>query len=348
MIGRKASWPRKALVTVQFMLAIFLLVSTLLIYQQLQLVKNRQLGYNQSGLIMVELNEELKKNYQMLKIDLVQSGLVESMTISNSPVTDIQSNNFLGWPGKPEDEKVLFTTITCKYDYTQTMDIRIIEGRDFSEDFPSDSTAIIVNKAAMDVMKLSDPIGTELELWGTKRTLVGIVDNVLMGSPFQEVKPLFMIMDDWGGYVTMRIADTNDLSVRLLDIGAKMKKYNPAYPFDYKFADLEFQQKFSTIELTNKLSGIFAALSIFITGLGLFGLAALHRRTAHQRDWRTEGFWRCRARYTYDDLQGFCVFGTYRLCHHIAHQLVAALPVFAAISRCGSKSSIGYSRSQVL
>ena len=278
--GRKAGWPRKILVTLQFAISIFLIIATALIYEQIQLVKNRQIGYSQQNLIMVELNDELDKNYQALKTELLQSNLVESTTISNSPVTQINSNNFLGWPGKPEEQRVIFTTITCHYDYAKTMGVNIIEGRDFSEDYVSDSSAIIVNKAALDLMQLEDPIGTELELWGGKRTLIGVIDNILMGSPYQEVKPLFMIMDDWGGYITLRIRPTHDLQGSLKEIGKIYNKYNAAYPFDYKFVDVEFQEKFATIEMTNTLAGIFASLAIFITGLGLFGLAAF---TAEQR-----------------------------------------------------------------
>ena len=258
--GRNAGLPRKILVTLQFAFSIFLIVGTLLIYEQIDLVKNRELGYNQENLISVELNDELKKNYKPLKTELLQLGLIEAATISNSPVTRIYSNNFLGWPGKPEKQRVIFTT----------MGVKVLQGRDFSEDFVSDSTAIVVNKAAMDLMQLEDPIGTELDLWGGKRKLIGVVDNILMGSPYQEVKPLFMIMDDWGGHITLRISKTDDLQASLKQIATVYKKYNPAYPFDYKFADVEFQEKFT----------IFASLAIFITGLGLFGLAAF---TAEQR-----------------------------------------------------------------
>ncbi len=279
--GRKSGWPRKILVVLQFIFSIFLIISTLIIYQQIQLVKNRQLGYVQENLISVELNDELKKNYEPMKNELIQNGLIESATISNSPVTEIHSNNFIGWPGKPEELRVIFTTITCSHDYAETMGVKMLEGRDFSPDFVSDSSAIIVNKAAMNLMQLDEPIGTELDLWGKKRVLVGIIDDILMGSPYQEVKPLFMIMDDWGGYVTMRISKSPDLSATLNAIGEVYKKYNPAYPFEYQFADLEFQKKFTTIEMTSKLAGIFAFLAIFITGLGLFGLAAFtaERRT---------------------------------------------------------------------
>jgi len=278
--GKRGSLPRKILVTTQFVFSIFLIIATLLIYEQIQLVKNRELGYNQENLIFVELNQELKDNYDVLKQELLRKALIESATISNSAITQINSNNFLGWPGKPEEQRVIFTTITCNYDYAKTMGVEMLLGRDFSEDYVSDSSAIIVNKAAMDLMQLEEPIGAELELWGDKRTLIGVIDNVLMGSPYQEVKPLFMIMDDWWGYITMRIGKTDDLSGRIGEISEVFQKYNEAYPFDYQFADVEFDKKFSTIEMTNTLATIFASLAIFITGLGLFGLAAF---TAEQR-----------------------------------------------------------------
>src|SRR5690606_26128626 len=160
---------------------------------------NRELGYDQENLISVDLNEELSKNYQQLKLDLLASGSVESVTKSNSAITDISSNNFLGWPGKPEDLRVIFTTIVTEYDYARTMGIQILLGRDFSKEYVNDTAAIIVNKAGLGLMGLEDPIGSYLDLWGEKRKLIGVVDNALMGSPYVEVKPLFMIMDDWGG-----------------------------------------------------------------------------------------------------------------------------------------------------
>ena len=207
--------------------------------------------------------------------------MVSSVTKSNSPITEIYSNNFLGWPGKPEDKKVIFSTIACEYDYLKTMGIKILEGRDFSEEFTSDSTAIIVNKAAMDLMQLKNPIGEQLDLWGKKRVLIGIVDNVLMGSPDRQVKPLFMVLDpEWTSSVTLRLEATSDLQGSLKKVEDIFKKYNPAYPFQYDFADVEFAKKFTTIDMTSQLANLFASLAIIITGLGLFGLAAF---TAEQR-----------------------------------------------------------------
>ncbi|MGC3945985.1 MAG: ABC transporter permease [Chryseolinea sp.] len=280
-VGRGASTPRKILVTLQFGFSILLIIGTIVIYRQIQLVKNRELGYQQENLVAVNYNNEIRKNYKPLKQELLATGVVEAVTRSNSAITEVNSNNFVGWPGKPEDVRVIFTTITTEYDYTKTMGIKILEGRDFSEDFKSDSSAIIVNKAALDIMKLKDPIGTELDLWGKKRKLIGIVDNVLMDDPFLPVKPLFMIYHEtWIDNMTVRLKKTENLPEALASIEKVFAKYAPAYPFEYKFADVEFQKKFTQINLTSKLASLFAGLTIVITGLGLFGLAAF---TAEQR-----------------------------------------------------------------
>ncbi|HLT72606.1 MAG TPA: ABC transporter permease [Cyclobacteriaceae bacterium] len=279
-IGKGASLPRKILVTLQFGFSIFLIISMLVIYKQIQIVKTRDIGYSQENLITVPLNEDYRKNLRSIKLELLSSGMVESMVRSNSAITEINSNNFVNWPGKPDNLQVIFTTIVTDYDWTKTMGVKMIEGRDFSEDFPSDSSAIIVNKAAIDVMGLEDPIGTELELWGEKRTLIGVCDNVLMGSPYEQVKPMFAVLDDWGGSITIRLKPTGDLQAALSTVESVFAKYAPAYPFEYTFVDEEFQKKFSTINLTSRLASLFAILAIIITGLGLYGLAAF---TAEQR-----------------------------------------------------------------
>lgn len=273
-VGKNASTPRKVLVTIQFGFSILLMIGTLVIFQQIKLVKNRELGYDQNNLISVYNNEELSDNYEVLKTELLASDVVEGVTRSNSEITNISSNNFLSWPGKPEDLRVIFTTIVTEYDYASTMGIEVLMGRDFSRDFASDSSAIIINMTALELMELDEPIGTQLDLWGDKRTLIGVVDDVLMGSPYTDVKPLFMIMDDWGGAITLRLKKGRDVQESLASVKTLFEKHNPAYPFDYRFADVVFQRKFNTIKLTQQLASIFAILAIIITGLGLFGLAS--------------------------------------------------------------------------
>lgn len=280
-VGKGGSTPRKILVTLQFGFSILLIIGTIVIYQQIQLVKGRALGYDQENLMAISYTNEIEKNYRSIKLDLLNSGVVEAVTKSNSQITDINSNNFLGWPGKPEDLRVIFTTIATEYDYTKTMGIKVIEGRDFSEDFKSDTASILINKAALQLMNLKDPIGTELDLWGGKRKLIGVVDDVLMGSPFQPVKPMFVILDpDWIDAVTVRLKKTADLPASINTVKTIFEKHAPAYPFEYRFADVEFQKKFTTLNLTSTLASLFATLTIVITGLGLFGLASF---TAEQR-----------------------------------------------------------------
>lgn len=273
-IGKRASLPRKILVTLQFGFSIFLIISMFVIYNQIQLARHRNIGYNQKNLITVPINQDYHDNLPAIKTELLACGAVESVARSNSGITHITSHNFLGWPGKPDDLKVIFSTIVTDYDWAETMGIQIIEGRDFSEDFPSDSMAIIVNKAAIKVMGLEDPIGTELELWGKKRRLIGVCDDVLMGSPYEEIKPMFAILDDWWGSITIRLSASNDLQASVQTVESIFKKHVPAYPFDYKFVDVEFQEKFTTINLTSRLASLFAVLAVLITGLGVFGLAS--------------------------------------------------------------------------
>ncbi|MDZ4716718.1 MAG: FtsX-like permease family protein [Cytophagales bacterium] len=274
-VGRGATTPRKILVTLQFGFSILLIIGTLVIYWQIKHVKGRDLGYNQENLITIDYTAEVGRNYRTIKQELLSTGVVKSVCKSNSPITEIWSNNFLGWPGKPEDQKVIFSTIATEYDYTQTMGIKILQGRDFSEDFKSDTSAIIINKAALDVMGLKDPLGAQLDLWGSKRNLIGIVDNVLMGSPYQPVKPMFVVFQpEWSSAVSIRLEKTNDLPASIRKVVEIFNKYNPAYHFEYSFADVEFAKKFTTINMTSRLASLFASLAILITGLGLFGLAA--------------------------------------------------------------------------
>ena len=207
-------------------------------------MKGREIGYDQENLISVGYTNEVKKNYNPIKLELLASGVVEAVTKSNSSITDINSNNFLGWPGKPEELRVIFTTIATEYDYIKTMGIKLLEGRDFSEDFKSDTSSIIINKAGLDLMNLKEPLGTELDLWGGKRKLIGVTENVLMGSPYDPVKPMFIVLDpEWIDVVTVRLSKTKDLPASIKAVKAIFEKHAPAYPFEYKFADVEFQKK---------------------------------------------------------------------------------------------------------
>lgn len=147
--------------TLQFGFSILLIVGTIVIYQQIEYVKKRDIGYDREKLLMVWTNSELENGYKALKQDLIQSGAVESMTKSNSPITDIFSSNTIDWPGKLEEQRVSFTTIATEYDYLKTMRIKLLDGRDFSEDYKSDTLSLLINKKAQEIMGMEDPVGKQ-------------------------------------------------------------------------------------------------------------------------------------------------------------------------------------------
>jgi len=280
-LGRSGVAPRKVLVSLQFFFSIFLIGVTLVIYQQINFVKMRDTGYDRENLVMVTSNEEMNKHYQALKQQLLDSKLVLSVTGSGSPITEIYGNNTLGWRGKPEGESILFTRVTTENDYTKTMGINVVEGRDFSEEFKSDSSAMLLNLAAVEVIGVKNPVGMNIDLWGKKWKVVGVVENILMESPFREVRPGFYLFNPGANEVmTMRLSETKDMPATLRKIETIFNKHNPSYAFAYNFVDEEYSRKFSSIEMIGTLSNLFAFLSICITCLGLYGLAAF---SAEQR-----------------------------------------------------------------
>lgn len=280
-VGKNATTPRKVLVVLQFFFATLLIIGTIVITEQITFVKKRDLGYRQENLITIPYTNQIEENFKVIRQELVTSGAVTSVTKSNSPITEVFSNNFFGWPGKPEEQKVLFITIATELDYTKTMGIKVLEGRDFIDD--RDSVSVLVNKAAADLMGLENTVGTKVSYWGNENrsTIVGIIDNVTMGSPYRAASPMFITyMPEWANAVTIRLEETTDLAGALKKVEGVFKKYNSAYPFEYTFVDEQFAKKFSTITLISTLSKVFAFLAIVITGLGLFGLASF---TAEQR-----------------------------------------------------------------
>lgn len=279
-LGKGASTPRKVLVTLQFGFSIFLIVGTIVIYQQIQFVKNRDMGYDRENLVQMWINGEMRDNFSSIREELLRTGVVQSVCKSNSPVTAIFSNNEVKWQGKENTQRVAFSTIATEYDYIQTMGVKMIEGRDFSREF-NDSLSVIVNEAALKIMGMTDPIGKKLEINNTQFNIVGVIPDMVMDSPYTPVQPMTLLFDpSWSSTVTLRLTKTNDLPASMAKVEAVFKKLNPNYPFQYRFTDVDFEKKFSSINLISRLAGIFAGLAIFITCLGLFGLAAF---TAEQR-----------------------------------------------------------------
>lgn len=276
-VGKNASLPRKILVVIQFTFSIVLMIGTVIIYQQIQHAKNRPIGFNSKGLLTVEWSKDLGDNYQSVQNELMASGVVSSICKSNSPPTDIWSNNN-GWEWKgstPEDKSAIFNTIATNFDYVKTIGVKLKEGRDFSKEFSTDSSGVILNEAAVKRMGLKHPVGEIVKWNGKNRSIVGVVSNVMMESPYREISPLTIVFEkDWVNFINIRINPNVSSAQAIKRIQPIFDKYNPGFPFAYKFADSEYLKKFNYEELIGNLAAIISVLAVFISCLGLFGLAS--------------------------------------------------------------------------
>ncbi|NLU95967.1 ABC transporter permease [Chitinophaga sp. Ak27] len=281
--GKSAAFSRKALVVMQFSCSVALIISTLVIYRQMQHARNRPTGYDPNNLIMTRLNEEMIRNYPALKNELLQSGLAQSVTLSTSPATAIGWHRDLDyWPGKLPGETVEMGIILADNDYFKTMGLQLVSGRNFSTNPDSDTANVILNEAAVKRLRLKDPLNELLTIDSQKVNIIGVVKNALLESPFAAMEPITFghSLPSTRGFMMCRFAPGADLHTTIPLIAKVFERYNPAFPFDYLFADQVYGQKFQQEVRTSKLSGIFAVLAILISCLGLFGLAAF---TAQQR-----------------------------------------------------------------
>jgi hypothetical protein len=281
-VGKAALLPRKVLVVLQFTCSITLIISTVVIYQQIRYGQNRPAGYNTTALLMTDASADIKRNYVALKNDLLASGMVSSVTKSSSPVTDNRNFNSIDhWPGKKGEDGLGVATVgVSDKDYFNTMGMELLKGRNFEG--AGDSTNVIVNEAAIRQMGLKEPLN-QLITWDgiTQARIIGVAKDAIMGSPFDDAKPtLFTFNPGWANVVSYRISPSVSMQSALAKLGSIFSKYNPGLPYLYKFADEEYARKFQFETLIGRLAAVFAILATFISCLGLFGLSAF---TAEQR-----------------------------------------------------------------
>jgi ABC-type antimicrobial peptide transport system permease subunit/AraC-like DNA-binding protein len=277
-VGKAGTLPRKILVVIQFSCSIALIISTIIIYQQIQHAKSRPAGYSADRLVMTDMGGDLNKHYAALKNDLLASGAVESVTTASSPVTNIYSHLSLDkWPGKDAgEESVNVEGIWVASDYFHTLGMTLVQGHDFSPNVKADSLNVIVNEATIKRTGLKDPVNQLITWNGNNRPvkIIGVVKDALMESPFTPVAPAIFASSSYANSIMYRLSKNMDRHIAIEKVGKIFNAYNPAYPYIYKFTDDEYNQKFSLEVLVGKLAGIFAGLAIFISCLGLFGLAA--------------------------------------------------------------------------
>jgi ABC-type antimicrobial peptide transport system permease subunit len=277
--GKSAMTFRKGLVVLQFTVSVALIIGTIAVQKQIQYTKDRPLGYDTKGTIMIWSNSpDFKGKFELLRTALKSKQAIVEMSESNSPLTSIFSfDSDFSWEGKDPNAQSRFASIRVTHDYGKTAGWEVIEGRDFSRDYASDSIAFILNKTAVEYMGLEHPIG-KMIAWeknesARKFQIVGVVNDMLMQSPFQAIPPTIYSIGKRGmDCMTMKLNPNKSTEESLALVEGVFKELLPAMPFDYRFADQEHGQKFAAEERIGSLSSIFAVLAIFISCLGLFGL----------------------------------------------------------------------------
>jgi len=283
--GRFAALPRQILVTIQFTVSITLIIGTILVYRQIQFAKDRPVGYNRDGLIIVNTlySPGLVDHFSALRNELLRTGQVENMASSNGSPTEIwNTETGYDWIGRDPNSNPQFRIVAVTHDYGKTLGWNITAGRDFSRDFVSDTSAIILNEAAVRLTGFKDPVGQTIRWHGQASRIIGVVKDLVMESPYKEAEPsIFFLSYDWSSYLIIRIRPELPMQQALSAVAAVFKKYDADRPFDYRFVDEEYSAKFAAEQRIGNLAAFFTSLAIFISCLGLFGLASFvaERRT---------------------------------------------------------------------
>ena len=278
-VGRLAAIPRKTLVVVQFTVSMVLIIGTIVVYRQIQFAQNRPVGYDRNGLVIVNMNDpNFAGKQEIIKNELLNTNMISSVAYSLSSLTEVSNytDGFV-WPGKDLNKEAGFSICKVSLDFGKTVQWKIIDGRDFSNDFLSDSAAVIINEAAAQYINLKNPIGQTIKKPRKQRAwaIVGVVQNMVTLSPYEPVTPSFYFLEeDIEGKIIIKIKPTIAASLALTKIETTIKKLVPSTLFDYKFEDDDYAKKFSQEQRISKLATLLSILAVLISCLGLFGLAS--------------------------------------------------------------------------
>ena len=281
--GKKSSLPRKVLVVSQFTVSVALIIGTLVVIKQINFAKDRPTGYNKKGLIQIPtFSSYFTGKTETIRNQFLQSGAVVQMATTSSPTTQVWSNRSgYDWDGKSKDFQEDFAYTDVSYEFVETLGLKIVEGRGFSREYASDSTAVILNKTAVEYMGLQNPIGKQIrdddrDEPNDPLTIVGVIDDMLIQSPYEPVKQAMYVFDRYGNhsYYNLRLNPNQSTKANLEVVKRIFKENFPNLPFIYQFIDEVYGRKFRSQERVANLSQVFTILAIFISCLGLFGLAS--------------------------------------------------------------------------
>ena len=280
--GPRAAFFRKALVVFQFTLSIVLIIGTIVVSQQINYIQTKNLGYDKNNVISIPLQGNLLNKYTTFKEEAVNIPGVQVVTrISQIPTKLTSGTSDVDWQNKNPDEKNLFVWAAVGYDFVKTLDLQLLEGRDFSKDYPTDSSGYLLNESALKVINYKNPVGKQFTFWGKQGTIIGIVKDFHFNSLHDPIQPLILRMREAesSGNALVRIEPTKTQQA-LRSLGALSGQFNPKFPFTYQFLDEANNSLYTSEQMINKLSGYFAIIAIFICCLGLLGLVMF---TAEQR-----------------------------------------------------------------
>jgi putative ABC transport system permease protein len=276
-IGSKNSAFRKILVTCQFSLSIALIIGTFVVYRQLDFMQKKNLGYNEEHIVYFGERGAFWENYDAFKIELQRNPNIAGITAASSiPTHTVTSTSGVDWEGKDPGFDVLFTQFNVDYDYFETFEMEMAKGRAFSKDFPTDEdNAFILNETGARLTGMEDPIGKKFTLWNRTGPIIGVVKDYHFKSLHAKIEPLVLRMfhKNWNRYVIMSIR-SDSITETLKAVEDAYKKYHPGYPFEFQFLDEALNALYSSEMRTGKVFRYFMFLAIFISCLGLFGLAS--------------------------------------------------------------------------
>jgi putative ABC transport system permease protein len=276
-------WVRKFLVIVQFSLSIILIVATMIIYKQINFMQTTDLGFEKDNVVFMPLKGNIGKQYETFKNELLQESSILSISAKNShPLQESDYTMDIQWPGKDPSQRILMEVTGVDYDYIETMKLELKQGRNFSREYPTDAGgAYILNERAVQLMDLESPLGKEIEVWRQKGVVVGIVRDAHFRSLKQKIEPQIQYL-----YPDLDTSDMNEFGVILVKIkGGQIpealellerawKKIEADYPFEFGFLDQSVDNQYRSETKISKIINIFALLGLFISCLGLFGLAS--------------------------------------------------------------------------
>lgn len=275
-VGRFTAIPRKVLVVVQFTVSVTLIIGTIIVFRQIQHAQNRPVGYNRSGLVTFGLAREAYKHIDVFRDELKKAGAVTEVAYTSSPLTAVWSTNGgFEWRGKDPNMATDFPHTQVSPEFGKTVGWTFKEGRDFSRAYASDSLAFVINEAAAKFMGFKNPVGEIIRWAGRSVKVIGVIKDVVVQSPYDAVRPsIYSLSRDYDEFVVVRINPAVSTQDALAKIQTVFKKYSPDAVFDYQFVNDEYAKKFGNEQRIGKLASFFAVLAIFISCLGIFGLAS--------------------------------------------------------------------------